>query len=191
VPAKTATTNPSEWVEKHGDYLYRYALMRLRDPAAAEDAVQETLLAAWKARERFDGRVDEKYWLRGILRNKVVDHIRKAVREHPVSDGEIGEVQDRHLLEKFGIPTRHPKPWEFDVHRAYEKEEFWDIFNSCLGKMKGSMQRAFSLKMLEGVSTAETCKILDVTPNNLWVIMHRARGQMKECLEKNWARGAD
>lgn len=183
-----ATTDPAGWVANYGDYLYRYALMRLKDPSAAEDAVQETLLAAWKARDRFDGRVAEKYWLRGILRNKVVDHIRKAVREHPVSNGEIGDVQDRRLLELTGVPTRHPQPWQFDVYRAYEKDEFWDVFRSCMGTLSGAMQKAFTLKMLEGVSTEETCKILGVTANNLWVMLHRARAQLKACLEKKWAR---
>ncbi|MFT7515468.1 MAG: DNA-directed RNA polymerase specialized sigma24 family protein, partial [Candidatus Omnitrophota bacterium] len=71
--------NPDEWVDLYGDYLYRYALMRLKDSAAAQDVIQETFLAGFKGLEKFDGRVDIKYWLRGILRNKIVDYIRKAV----------------------------------------------------------------------------------------------------------------
>jgi RNA polymerase sigma factor (sigma-70 family) len=80
------------WVEKYGDYLYRFALMRLRDPQVAEDTVQETFLAALKNLHQFDGRVDVKYWLRGILRNKTVDYVRKSVRRQELQDEQVQET---------------------------------------------------------------------------------------------------
>ena len=178
--------DPSQWLEEYGDYLYRYALMRLRDPAAAEDAVQETFLAGIKGLDRYDGRVQIKYWLRGILRNKTVDHIRKAVREQPVEDFEGLEIQDSVLFKMSGIPTTRPAPLGFDPHRDYEKTEFWDAFQRCMGGLKGSMQQAFSLKVLEGLSTKEVCKVLGITANHLWVLTHRAREQLKACLRDNW-----
>ena len=70
-------------MELHGDYLFKYALMRLRDPAKAEDAVQETFLAALKGGKSFAGRSAEKSWLVGVLKNKIYDHYRKASRETP------------------------------------------------------------------------------------------------------------
>ena len=79
-------SDPERWVELYGDYLFKYALMRLRDAAKAEDAVQETFLAALKGGKTFEGRSAEKSWLVGILKNKVCDHYRKAGRETSFTD---------------------------------------------------------------------------------------------------------
>jgi RNA polymerase sigma-70 factor, ECF subfamily len=180
------TTPPEDWVDAYGDYLYRYALSRLRDDASAQDAVQETFLAGIKGLERFDGRVDVKYWLRGILRNKIVDHIRKSVREHPIDDREGMDIVDSFSFKAFGIANRKPRPWQFDPHREYEKTEFWTVFESCLSGLKDTMRQAFTLKMLEGMPSDEICKVLNIEPNNLWVLNHRARNQLKTCLEAKW-----
>jgi RNA polymerase sigma-70 factor (ECF subfamily) len=72
--------DPERWIEEHGDYLFHYAISRLRDPQRAEDLVQEALLAAWKGSERYRGGSTERTWLTGILRNKILDHFRKASR---------------------------------------------------------------------------------------------------------------
>ena len=73
--------DPTQWLARHGDYLYRYALMRVRDETVAEDVVQETLLAGWQGYARFAGRGAERTWLTGILKHKVIDYFRKASRE--------------------------------------------------------------------------------------------------------------
>lgn len=184
--ASTPQHDPETWVELYGDYLYRYALLRLRDHAAAQDAVQEALLAGVKGLSRFDGRVDVKYWLRGILKNKIVDHIRKASREQPVEDLGDYELPDSIKMKWFGIPTSRPQPWEFDIHQAFDRQEFWAIFEECVQGLSGVSRRAFILKELEGCSTEEICKVLNVTPNNVWVMVHRARGALKKCLETKW-----
>lgn len=175
------------WVDKYGDYLYRYALMRLRDPEVAEDAVQETFLAALKNIHQFDGRVDVKYWLRGILRNKTVDHVRKSVRRQELQNEQVQEVVGQLLFKTSGIPTTRPKPWAFDPDAAFAQEEFWDAFRACLDALPDQMRAAFYLKMVEERQTAEICKELDITDNYLWVMLHRARGQLKDCLESKWS----
>ncbi|MFT7514261.1 MAG: RNA polymerase sigma-70 factor (TIGR02943 family) [Candidatus Omnitrophota bacterium] len=166
--------------------------MRLKDSAAAQDVIQETFLAGFKGLEKFDGRVDIKYWLRGILRNKIVDYIRKAVRERPYEDLSEFQLEDdggtKNKMKFFGIPSSEPMPWNFEPHQAYEESEFWSVFRECTGKLKGPLQQAYMMKELEGLSTEEICKVLDITPNNLWVMVHRARTQLKACLEKNWNR---
>ncbi len=184
-----AETTPAErWVDEYGDYLYRYALLRLKDPATAQDAVQETFLAGIKGFGQFDGRVDVKYWLRGILRNKIVDHIRKSVREHPVNDDEGMDIIDSYSFKLFGIADRKPKPWQFHPSRDFEKGEFWKAFEHCLSQLNENMRQAFVLKMIEDMPTDEICKVMGIQPNNLWVLNHRARHQLKSCLEKNWDR---
>src|SRR5258708_231312 len=88
-PARAALSDPKRWVDEHGDYLFNYALSRLRDPTRAEDMVQETFLAALKGGKNFQGRSTEKSWLVGILKNKICDHYRKAGRETPFTDLEF------------------------------------------------------------------------------------------------------
>jgi RNA polymerase sigma-70 factor, ECF subfamily len=178
--------HPETWLEEHGDYLFRYACVRLHNEAAAEDALQETLLAACRTLDRYDGITPVRYWLRGILKNKVIDYIRKAAREIAVEDTEDHEIIDRFTFKAFGIPEQHPPDWKFSPSRAYEQQEFWEIFYQCLSKLQGIEALAFTLRELEGKKTEEICKELKVRPNNLWVILHRARKQLRSCLEVNW-----
>ena len=79
--------DPGRWLDDHGDYLFKYAVFRLRDDTAAEDAVQETFLAGLRAYGKFEGRGSERTWLVGILKHKIIDHFRKTEREAPIGEG--------------------------------------------------------------------------------------------------------
>ena len=188
---KVPVTPPEKWVEQYSDYLYGFAMSRLRDPEAAADCVQDTFLAGIKALDRFDGSRDIKFWLRGIMRNKIVDQIRKAVKENKVDI----ESEDEALLESFwfrfsGIATTNPEPWQFNPRKHYDNTEFWVVFRECIDSVKNPARQAFVLRVLEDKTTAEVCKIMDITPNYLWVLLHRAREQLKIQLEAKWT-GAD
>ncbi|MCH2175589.1 MAG: sigma-70 family RNA polymerase sigma factor [Lentisphaeria bacterium] len=179
--------DPEKWVDLYGDYLYRFALSRLSDPSAAEDVVQETLLAAIKGVERYDEtKVDFKFWLRGICRNKIVDTIRKRMREIPVEEIFEYDESPNRSMQLMGIPNNKPDTFSFAPDKQYQKKEFWKVFQSCASKLKSPMREIYLLKEIESLSTEEICKEFNITPNNLWVIVHRARGQMKKCLNKNW-----
>lgn len=180
------TMRPETWLDEHGDYLYRYAYTRLGDKASAEDAVQEAFLGAMKSAQRFDGKTPVRYWLLGILKHKVVDHIRKRSRENMIEDFEDPAITGSLLFKITGMPTTQPPEWRINPRKAFEQKEFWDVFHGCLSKLKGNMRQAFALRELEGLSTDQICKELGISPNNLWVILHRARGQLKDCLEINW-----
>ncbi len=178
---------PETWVDRYGDYLYGYAMSRLRDPEAAADCVQETFLAGIKNFKSFDGSRDIKFWLRGIMRNKIVDQIRKSVREQKVDI----DQEDEALLESFwfkysGIATTNPTPWNFDPRKSFDNGEFWEVFEECLGELKDPARKAFTLRVLEDMETEEVCKVLEITPNYLWVLLHRAREQLKVSLQKRW-----
>ena len=179
-------TDPAVWLDEHGDYLYRYAYSRLGSKHTAEDVIQETFLAAIKGLQRYDGRAPVRYWLLGILKHKVVDYIRKASRETPVEDLGTKEITDSFQFKWMGIPNEKTQPWRISPRKVFEQKEFWEVFSLCVSELKDSMRVAFTLKELEGASTEEVCKSLDITPNNLWVILHRARGQLKTCLETKW-----
>jgi RNA polymerase sigma-70 factor, ECF subfamily len=92
-------------LERHRSYLLRFALLQLRDHGAAEDAVQETLLAALQGSAGFGGRSAVRTWLVGILKHKIVDHLRRASREPLAEEASTEDVdalfaEDGHYAER-------------------------------------------------------------------------------------------
>jgi RNA polymerase sigma-70 factor (ECF subfamily) len=179
-------SDPETWLDLHGDALYRYALMRVREPALAEDLVQDTLLSAFRARGQFSGQSSERTWLVAILKNKIIDHFRRSSRE-----GELPESDDPDALVDalFKQSNDHwlniPAGWS-DPDTSLENTRFWQAFALCLEGLPERQARAFSLSELEGVESAELCKVLGVTSSNLWVLLHRARLRLQACLEREW-----
>jgi RNA polymerase sigma-70 factor (ECF subfamily) len=144
-------------------------------------------MAGIKGFDRFDGSRDIKYWLRSIMRNKIVDQIRKSIKEKKVDI----DSEDEALLESFwfkysGIATTNPDPWQFNPRKSYDNTEFWRVFESCIDQIKEPARKAFVLKVLEDQSTEEVCKVMDISANYLWVLLHRARSQLKVALEAKW-----
>src|SRR5882672_9451945 len=184
-------SDPERWVELHGDYLFKYALMRLRDAARAEDAVQETFLAALKGGKTFAGRSAEKSWLVGILKNKICDYYRKAGRETSFTDMEFysDEESDRFLPDgpfKGGwIHELGPQEWA-SPGASLDSEVFWQTFHDCSNKLPKNVAAVFNLRELDGIESKEICTLLNICESNLWVMLHRARMALRRCLETNW-----
>jgi len=183
---KTQTINPERWVDDHGNYLYNFALGRLRNQTESENVVQETFLAALTAKDKFKGNSSERTWLIGILKHKIVDFMRKSYKEKPVTD----LVQDNKAINDFFDQTVHfkkqPSGWLPNADELLEKEEFWKVFMQCCEKIPQTACAAFTLKEIDKVDTKEICDVLSITPANFWVLMHRARLQLRQCLEAKW-----
>ena len=177
---------PTEWVDLYGNYLYRFALGRVRNPEEAENLVQETFLAALAARENFSGRSSEQTWLVGILKHKIIDNLRRKYRERPVTDFMDDEKSIDSFYDQTGHPIRLPSDWLPDPAQLLTDKEFWLTLRLCLKKLPPPIHDAFLLREIEKMDSKLICKILNVTPNNLWVMLHRARLQLRACLEDNW-----
>lgn len=183
---RAPSSDPEKWVEMHGDALYRFALLRLRDPKLAEDAVQETLLSALQARDRFLGQASERSWLIGILKHKVIDYFRKISRESSIEDAAQFEDQMEGVFDENGHWKRDetgPCEWNANPERLLERKQFWIALDRCLSKLPSRMAHVFSLREIDGVSSEQVCEVLNLTASNLWVLMHRARMQLRQCLE--------
>jgi RNA polymerase sigma-70 factor (ECF subfamily) len=179
-------SNPERWVEAHGDYLFRYALSRLRDPIKAEDAVQETFLSALKA-GNFAGRSAEKSWLTGILKNKVFDHFRKAGRETSFTDLDFyADEEGEHFAGGGWIHKLGPTDWAAEPGANLDNEAFWTTFNDCASKLPPKVSTVFCLREVDQVDSREICAKLGISESNLWVMLHRARMALRRCLEINW-----
>lgn len=185
-------TSPEKWLQAHGDALFRFAYVRVRDREAAKDLVQETLLAAWRGRTSFAGSSSEQTWLIGILKNKLADHWRACQRQGTVAEPHGDAVDDsQDLLEEIfdtadgGHWRFPPSPWR-NPDAALEQQEFWAIFVECLNRLPPAQAQAFNLCELDGVKGEEACKELNVAATNLWVMLHRARLRLRQCLETRW-----
>jgi RNA polymerase sigma-70 factor (ECF subfamily) len=186
MPNETAGPNSLE-LERHRPYLVRFALLQLRDRSAAEDAVQETLLAAIQGVTRFAGQSSVRTWLVGILKHKIIDHIRKVAREHP-AEHSSGETFAEDLETFFGGGghfTAPPGEWE-SPERALEQRRFFETLERCLQALPKNTANAFMMRELMGMETDEICKELGISPSNCWVMLYRARMNLRVCLERTW-----
>ena len=185
--------SPEQWLAEHGDVLYRYAYLRVRNSSVAEDIVQETLLAAWRGRDRFTGNSSERTWLVGILKHKLADHWRREKREgdepqnaDDAQDDLLTRIFDAHANDHW---RNHPSPWR-DPDTALENQDFWRIFTDCVATLPSAHAQAFALCEIDGLTGEETCKVMEIAPTNLWVMLHRARLRLRQCLENRWFGGA-
>ena len=168
-------------------YLLRYATLQLRDAAAAEDAVQEALLAALSGEASFAGRSNLRTWLTGILKHKIVDAIRRQGRERPVSElepeGEAGEFDA--LFDRRGHWQEAPETWQ-QPEGALSQKQFLAALEACLRALPERTAQAFLMREHLGLDTGEICKELRITPTHLWVMLYRARMALRQCLEMSW-----
>ena len=175
-------------LDTHRLYLLRVAQLQLRDADLAEDVVQETLVAAFSARDGFSGRSSVKTWLTGILKHKIVDAIRQK-RRQPIILATFEEETD---LEDFDPMFKDNGAWEAppadwgDPENALSRHEFMDIMELCLERLPPNTARVFMMREIMELESDEICKELTITANNLWVIMYRARMALRHCLEQNW-----
>jgi RNA polymerase sigma-70 factor (ECF subfamily) len=168
-------------VEAQRPYLLRYASLQLRDSQAAEDAVQEALLAALAGEAGFAGRSNLRTWLTAILKHKIVDTIRRAGREDALPEDDQLDA----LFNDRGHWIEMPAPWP-NPDASLEQREFFATLEQCLAGLPAKSARAFMMREHLGLETAEICKELAITPTHCWVLLHRARLALRQCLETNW-----
>lgn len=178
---------PEQWLALYGDILYRYGFARVRDPDVAEDLVQETLLAALKARRNYAGQSSEQTWLIGILKHKIIDHFRKAAREKTQEFDEhvvINENDD--FFDAQGHWQHELSAWA-KPEKSVEQEQFLIVLQDCIDRLPPRMAQLFILRELDGMESEEICRSLSIsTLNNFWVMMSRMRVQLRHCLDLNW-----
>ncbi|MCA9193521.1 MAG: sigma-70 family RNA polymerase sigma factor [Planctomycetales bacterium] len=179
--------DPSNWVSVHGETLYAYAMSRLKNADAAEDAVQEALLGGLKNLSHFPPESDVGPWLMGILKKKVVDRQRKSAREDTAT-GDVDPILAT-LFDKNGHWTeaaRAADPLRLD---SLEQSEFMGILKRCLKGLPPNQAAVFVGRELNERNPEDLCKELGVSSTNLWVLMYRARLRLAECIRARWAMG--
>ena len=118
-------------VERERAYLLRYASLQLRDAQAAEDAVQDTLVAALAGEAGFGQRASLRTWLTGILKHKIIDAIRKMSREAPAA----GEDEFDALFDQRGHWIEMPGAWS-DPDASLGQARFFAALELCLSRQR-------------------------------------------------------
>ncbi len=188
--ASAPSLDPSRWVERYGEALYRYALVRVRLPEVAEDLVQEALLAGLRGKHDFQGTSAEQTWLTGILRHKIMDHFRSRTGEvqQAVEDEDVDWLDS--FFDEKGQWLRPPDPDAVQPQALLERKEFWDVLDACLDDLPPRAREVFARRVMENEETAVIRKAVGVSSTNLGVILFRARAQMRRCLMLRWFEGA-
>ncbi|GGK37395.1 MULTISPECIES: sigma-70 family RNA polymerase sigma factor [Flavobacteriaceae] len=182
---KKHTLNPEKWVPLYADYLFNYTISRINNHDQAKDLVQDTFFAALNAKDNFQGKASERTWLISILKRKIIDYYRKInsakgkaeVKMNFYSDGE---------LEGDWIEERVPTDWNAEIEKNIENKELTIALENCINSLPEKYAMVFRMKTIQQFETEEICKELEITSSNLWVIIHRARTQLRKCMEDNW-----
>lgn len=177
--------NPDTWVNLYADYLFNYTIKRVDDHEIAKDIIQETFYSALKSAPNFKGLASERTWLISILKRKIIDYYRKVNSIKGKSEIRVNFHQSG---EKEGdwLEERVPAKWDSSSDYKLEQEELSQTINNCINKLPEKYAMVFKMKTIQQMDTEDICKELDITASNLWVIIHRARTQLRDCMEINW-----
>lgn len=180
------TTLATSWVNTHGDYLYNFAIGQVRDSDVAEDLLQETFLAAIKAQRSFGGRSSERTWLVSILRHKIYDHLRKTCRDRTVRVDPLPEGDGESVLDDSMAWIHQTAAEASSPSSRIELAEFREHLERALGNLPPRIAEVFQLYSIEERPNEEVCQRLNISESNLWVMLHRARKQLRSELDLWW-----
>ena len=179
--------NPEKWVVLYGDYLFSYTKNRISNTQDSEELVQDTFLAAFKAKDSFQGKASEKTWLTSILKRKIIDYYRKNSSKKTHSFSEINFFYDNEDKRSGRwVEDKVPQNWNKSISQLIENKELGETLNLCMEKLPSKLYEVFKMKTLDDIDSKIICKDLNISSSNLWVMLHRARLNLRNCLEVNW-----
>ena len=179
------TLNPTKWIDNYSDYLFRYTFIRVNNHEVSKDLVQETFFSGLKSAKNFQGKATERTWLISILKRKIIDHYRKTNSKKGQAEVRMNFYNDGEN-EGDWIEERVPQSWDNEVEKKLENTELQYQIDLCIEKLPKKYAMVFRMKTIQEVDTEVICKELGISSSNLWVIIHRARMQLRKCLEDNW-----
>lgn len=182
----------AQFMENLRRQMLRFASLQIADFHLAEDAVQEALLGAFRNAGSFAGRSQVRSWVFAILKNKIVDVLRKHQRLVTVgssesdSEDELAEL----LFNQKGhwVPDEQPADWG-NPHQSLNDTRFWTIFEACLENLPAGQSRVFMMREFMELESTEICTLAGLSVSNLNVLLYRARLRLRECLENRWFAG--
>lgn len=176
--------DPNKWVDKYSDYLFNFTIVRVNDREVAHDLISETFLAGLKSMKNFKGEATERTWLISILKRKIIDHYRKSNSRKGKAEIKIQYNDDSN--EGDWLEENASDSFDKTAEDVMENEELGMAILECMEQLTEKQAKIFKMKTIDGFDTEAICNEFNITPSNLWVIIHRARTTLAQCLEKNW-----
>ena len=180
----TCTTIDAKELASHSSYLVAYATRRLGDREAAQDVVQDTMVAVLSGNSEFAGRSALRTWLVGILKHKIMDAYRERART-PASLDAMEEAGDDPASHDVAAALR--TSGHVDPAVAFERTRFWETFERELARLPARTASAFVLTELSSMDSDGVCKELGITSNFLGVMRHRAKSMLRASLAPEYA----
>lgn len=173
----------SFWVKMYTKDLFSYTITKVHQKEIAEDLVQDTFLSAWQSYKTYQGKSNVKTWLFSILKYKIADYYRLKYKQN------IDLGSD--FIDAFFDEDHRWKPEYRPTNWGNEKEllddpEFSQALHNCFEKLPQKWSSAVQLKFLEEHDSKTICSKLEITTSNFWQIVHRAKLQLRNCLELKW-----
>lgn len=187
---KNASDILKSWVEQYSDKMYSWAFYKIGIKEQAEDIVQDSFMAAFQSLQNFQGKSDPKTWLFGILNNKIADYFRKAYKSPIVAEKNQNSETDylKNFFDGDGSwqQEQRPQEWQLENTHLLDNAEFTKALEGCLGKLPAQWYSAVQLKYISNKNGELICQELQITASNFWQILHRAKLQLRKCLEFHW-----
>jgi RNA polymerase sigma-70 factor (ECF subfamily) len=180
------------WVDLYSDKMFSWAFHKTGSKETAEDLVQDTFLAAVKGFDKFERKSNPKTWLFSILNNKIIDLYRKEVKnqvtyEASHTNSEGASFFDTLFNENGGWQkSQAPGNWGATPENLLDDKNFVGVLQLCMGKLPANWNAAMRLKYLEEKKAEHICQELGIATTNYWQILHRAKLQLRKCLETGW-----
>jgi RNA polymerase sigma-70 factor, ECF subfamily len=174
----TATFLPSvSWGEmvSHRAYLVRFAQRKLRDPLMAEDAVHDVFEAVFSGRAVFAGRAALRSWLTAVLKNKIVDSVRRNAHTDSLDRGWDDSGDDGRAADSGALAVECPQPRPDQIA---EQHQLLMVALKRIEALPSGLRDVMRLRVLEEQTTEAVCRELGITEDNLFVRLHRARKQL-------------
>ncbi len=171
---------PEDLVNEHGDYLLSFALSKLRNEELAKDMVQDTFVSAMSNIDSFEKRSKVRTWLTSILNRKIIDYWRKAETRYTDPASSFFDQEDKHhhwIFDKTKGATLE------NIEKRIEQTETLEELNECLDKLPEKWRAVIASKYLDEKESEVICKDLELSSSNLWVIIHRAKLVLRDCLK--------
>lgn len=174
----------SAWVDTYTQPMYKWAYNKVSDSEMAKDLVQDTFLAAAEKLSSFKGDSSPKTWLFSILNHKIIDYYRKKVKQPLRMENQSFEI----FFTSDGEwkKDKQPGEWSESSENLLDNIDFQAVLKECLDALPEQWSTCVKLKYLLNKKGEEICQEVEISPTNYWQIVHRAKLQLRECVENNW-----
>lgn len=179
-------TELNEWVLLHTKALYAWAFHNTADHQLSEDLVQETFLAVAEGAAQFKRESQPRTWLFGILKNKIAEHYRKTLRQNITTSVAPDNFSKFFTANGHWAEQAAPQPWMGESEHLLDQPDFNKVFNGCIEHLPAMMNACIRLKFLDEKKGVQICQELGLTTTNYWQLIHRAKLQLRDCLENQW-----